>query len=75
MIDILDLADDHRCGRTSPRSSKANCHGSRSAMKAYLRAFVNWEQKDWARLLLIVEFAYSAKATSTGHTPLEISLC
>ncbi len=66
---------DHRCGRMPPRSSGVNCHGLRSAMKAYLRAFVNWEQKDWARLLLIAEFAYSAKATSTGHTPLEILLC
>ncbi len=44
-------------------------------MKAYLRAFVNWEQKDWVKLLLMAELAYSAKATSTGHTPLKISLC
>ncbi len=36
-------------------------------MEAYLRAFVNWEQDDWARLLLMVEFAYNnAKNTSTG---------
>ncbi len=40
-----------------------------SMMEAYLRALVNWEQDDWARLLLIVEFAYNnAKNTSTGHT-------
>ena len=38
-------------------------------MEAYLKAFLNWEQDDWARLLLIAEFAYNnAKNTSTGHT-------
>ena len=38
-------------------------------MEAYLRAFVNWRQDDWARLLPIAEFAYNnAKNTSTGHT-------
>ena len=38
-------------------------------MKAYLRAFVNWEQNDWIHFLLIAEFAYNnAKNVSTGHT-------
>ncbi len=38
-------------------------------MEAYLRAFVNWEQNDWARLLPMGEFAYNnAKNASTGHT-------
>ncbi len=41
-------------------------------MEAYLRAFVNFEQDDWARLLLMVKFAYNnAKNASTGHTPFE----
>ncbi len=45
-----------------------------SMMKVYLRAFVNWEQNDWARLLLMAEFAYNnAKNTSTGHTPFELN--
>ncbi len=40
-----------------------------STMKAYLRAFVNWEQDNWAKLLPMVEFAYNnAKNTSIGHT-------
>ncbi len=40
-------------------------------MKAYLRAFVNFEQDDWAKLLPIAKFAYNnAKIASTGHTPL-----
>ena len=45
-----------------------------SMMKAYLRAFVNFEQNDWARLLPIMEFAYNnAKNASTGHTPFELN--
>ncbi len=43
-------------------------------MEAYLRAFVNWEQDDWAKLLPMVEFAYNnAKNISTGHTPFELN--
>ena len=40
-----------------------------STIKAYLRAFVNLEQNNWARLLLIAKFAYNkAKNSSTGYT-------
>ena len=43
-------------------------------MEAYLRAFVNFEQDNWARLLLMVEFAYNnAKNASTGHTLFELN--
>ena len=43
-------------------------------METYLRAFVNFEQNDWAKLLPIVEFAYNnAKNTSIGHTPFELN--
>ncbi len=43
-------------------------------MEAYLRAFVNWEQDDWARLLSMAEFAYNnAKNASTGHTSFELN--
>ena len=42
-----------------------------STMEAYLRAFVNFEQNDWARLLPMAEFAYNnAKNATTGHTEL-----
>ena len=45
-----------------------------STMEAYLRAFVNFEQNDWARLLSMAEFAYNnAKNASTGHTPFELN--
>ena len=40
-----------------------------STMQAYLQAFVNFEQNDWARLLPMAEFAYNnAKNASTGFT-------
>ena len=43
-------------------------------MEAYLRAFFNWEQDDWAKLLPMAEFAYNnAKNASTGHTPFELN--
>ena len=43
-------------------------------MEAYLRAFVNWEQNDSARLLPIAEFTYNnAKNTSTGHMLFELN--
>ena len=45
-----------------------------STIKAYLRAFVNFEQNDWARLLPMAEFAYNnARNASTGHTPFELN--
>ena len=41
-----------------------------SIMKAYLKAFVNWEQNDRAHLLLMTEFKYNnAKNASTSHMP------
>ena len=43
-------------------------------MKAYLRAFVNFEQNDWARLLPMAKFAYNNfKNASTGHTLFELN--
>ena len=45
-----------------------------SIIEAYLRAFINWEQNDWARLLPIAKFAYNnTKNASTGHTPFELN--
>ena len=45
-----------------------------STMKAYLWVFVNFEQNNWAKLLLMAEFAYNnAKNASTGHTPFELN--
>ena len=45
-----------------------------STMEAYLQAFINFKQNDWARLLPMTEFAYNnAKNASTGHTPLKLN--
>ena len=45
-----------------------------STIEAYLRAFVNWEQNDWARLFSMAEFAYNnAKNASTDHTPFKLN--
>ena len=45
-----------------------------STMEAYLCAFVNWEQNDWARLLSMAEFVYNnSKNASTGHTPFKLN--
>ena len=45
-----------------------------STMEAYLRAFVNFKQNDWARLLPMPEFAYNnAKNASTGFTPFKLN--
>ena len=43
-------------------------------MEAYLRAFVNFEQNDWAKLLPMAEFAYkNARNISTDHIPFELN--
>ncbi len=43
-------------------------------MKAYLRAFMNWEPNNYARLLLVIEFTYNnAKNTSTNHNNFELN--
>ena len=43
-------------------------------MEAYLRAFVNFEQNNWARFLPMAEFGYNnAKNASTGFTSFELN--
>ena len=43
-------------------------------MEVYLRAFVIFEQNDWARFLPMAKFAYNnAKNASIGHTPFELN--
>ena len=45
-----------------------------STIEIYLQTFVNYEQNDWARFLLIAEFAYNiAKNTRTGYTPFKLN--
>ena len=43
-------------------------------MEAYLQAFVNFKQNNWARLLPIAEFASdNTKKASTDHKPFELN--
>ena len=43
-------------------------------MEVYFWAFINFKQNDWAKLLLIAEFAYNnAKNASTGHMLFELN--
>ena len=45
-----------------------------STMETYLRAFVNFKQNNWTRLLPMIEFAYNnAKNASTGHISFELN--
>ena len=45
-----------------------------STVEEYFRAFVNFKQNKWTRLLSIAEFAYNnAKNTNTSHTPFELN--
>ena len=43
-------------------------------MEVYFRVFVNFNQKDWAKLLPMAEFAYNnAMNASTSHTPFKLN--
>ena len=54
----------HRLPSTDRRSDQKQ----NSMIEAYLQAFVNFEQNDWAWFLPMMEFAYNnAKNASTGH--------
>ena len=45
-----------------------------STMEAYLWAFFNFEQNNWARLLPMVDFAYNnTRNASTGHMLFELN--
>ncbi len=45
-----------------------------SMIEVYLRAFLNWEQNNWVKLLPMTEFAYNnVKNANTGHTPIKLN--
>ena len=55
--------------QTDSQTEKQN-----SIMEVYLRAFVNWEQDDWVKLLPMAEFTYNnAKNTSINHIPFKLN--
>ena len=50
--------------KTNGQNKKHN-----STIEVYLKAFVNWKQDNWVRLLPMAKFAYNnAKNASIGHT-------
>ena len=45
-----------------------------STIETYLQAFVNFKQNNWAKLLLMTEFAYNnAKNANIGHTSFKLN--
>ena len=45
-----------------------------STIKAYFRAFINFEQNDWAKFLPMAKFAYNnVKNSSIGHTSFKLN--
>ena len=45
-----------------------------STMKAYLWAFINLKQNNWAQLLPMAKFTYNnTKNANTGYTPFELN--
>ena len=43
-------------------------------MEAYFQAFVNFNQNNWARLLLMAKFVYNnGKNANTGYMPFELN--
>ena len=45
-----------------------------STIEKYVRAFVNFEQNDWAKFLTKAEFVYNnANNSSTGHMPFKLN--
>ncbi len=55
--------------QTNGQTEKQN-----STMEAYLRAFVNWEQDDWARLLPMAELPITMPKMPVPVTPLSSSI-
>ena len=68
------LGIKHRLSTTFHPQIDGQTKRQNSTIEAYLRAFVDFEQNNWARLLLMAEFAYNnAKNVSTDHTPFELN--
>ena len=43
-------------------------------MEAYLQVFINFEQKNWPKFLLMAEFVYNnVTNASTGHKPFKLN--
>ena len=68
------LSIKQRLSTTFHPQTDSQTEQQNSTIKAYLWAFPNFEQNDWARFLSIAEFANNnVKNLSTGHTSFELN--
>ena len=68
------LGIKHRLSNTFHPQTYGQTERPNSTIKAYLWAFVNFKQDDWAWFFLMTEFAYNnAKNASTGHMPFKLN--
>ena len=68
------LCIKHRLSTAFHPQTDGQTKRQNSTMEAYLRAFVNFKQNDWARLLPMAKFAYNnATNASTGYTPFKLN--
>ena len=68
------LGIKHRLSNTFHSQTDSQTKKQNSIIEAYIQAFINFEQNNWAKLLTIAEFAYNnAKNASTGHTSFELN--
>ena len=68
------LGIKQRLSKTFHLQTDSQTKRQNSTIEAYLWAFINFEQNNWARLLPIAEFAYNnTKNASFGHTLFELN--
>ena len=68
------LSIKRRLSTTFHPQTDSQTERQNSTIEAYLQAFVNFEQNDWAKLLLIAKFAYNnAKNLSTSYASFELN--
>ena len=73
-MESLDVGIKQRLSTTFHSQTDGQTERQKSTIETYFRAFVNYEQNDWARLLSMAEFAYNnAKNARIGHTPFKLN--
>ena len=68
-LNCIPLLDKRRFSTAFHSQTNCQIKQQNSIIKAYLRAFINFKQNEWAKLLPMMEFTYNnAKSASTGYT-------
>ncbi len=68
------LGIKRRLSTTFETETDGQTEEQNSTIEAYLRAFVKYEQDDWARLLPMAEFVFNnARNVNTGQMPFELN--